>query len=386
MASRALSGEAVALETGKRPRKKVLVIVSYPLSPDRDAGSLRMYNLLQLFRGFAWQATFAVSDLQSSPAQHDLLQALGVDVLETPPVESVEVHLQEHGPTYDLVIMSALPVALKYLSCIRRNAAAAKLVFDTTDLQHLREYRRAKVTGEGGWLQLAMRSRKWELAAVNAADCTWVVSPTERAVLEKACPNARIQLLSVIQAIHGSARAFAERRGIVFIGSFPHHPNADAMRHFVDRIYPLLKEQINGEKVFIIGPEPPDWLRERAADDLIVLGHVPDIKPYFDDCRISIAPLRYGAGVNGKILLSMSHGVPVVASSVAAEGIPLAGGEDILVADSPGDFCGAVMNLYHNERLWGELSRNGLGIVERHYSVEASRSRLAGILEDLELD
>jgi hypothetical protein len=344
-----------------------------------------MYNLLQLFKALAWQVTFAVSDLQSSPAQRRFLQALEVDLLEKPQADSIEAHLQQHGQTYDLVIMSALSVALNYLSCIRKNAPAAKLVFDTTDLQHVREYRRARVTGEGGWLQIAMRSKKWELAAVQAADCTWVVSPTEQAILEKACPGAMVRILSVIQPSYGSARPFAEREGILFIGSFPHHPNADAMQYFVDDIYPLLEEKIGGEKIFIIGPEPPEWLQKRATNNLNVMGYVPDIGPYFARCKLSIAPLRYGAGVNGKVILSMSYGVPVVASSLAAEGIPLVKGEDILVADNPVDFCRAITNLYHNEPLWNRLSQNGLKVIEQHYSVETSRARLVSILEELGL-
>jgi hypothetical protein len=363
----------------------MLVIFSYTLSPDRDAGSLRMYNLLQLFKALSWQVTFAVSDLLSSPAQRSFLQAIEVDVLEKPAVDSIEAHLQQHGQTYDLIIMSALSVALKYLSCIRKHAPAAKLVFDTTDLQHVREYRRARVTGEGGWLQIAMRSKKWELAAVNATDCTWVVSPTEKAILEKVCPGAKIHILSVIQTVYGSAQPFSEREGIIFIGSFPHHPNADAVQYFVDKIYPLLKEQINGEKFFIIGPEPPDWLQKQATDELNITGYVPDVGPYFDRCKLSIAPLRYGAGVNGKVILSMSYGVPVVASSVAAEGIPLVDGNDILIADNPVAFSQAVANLYHNERLWNQLSESGLRVINRHYSIETSRSHLVNILADLEL-
>jgi glycosyltransferase involved in cell wall biosynthesis len=371
------------LKNDNHSNKKVLIIFSYILSPDRDAGSLRMYNLLQLFKALSWHVTFAVSDLQSSPAQHSFLEAIEVDVLEKPAVDSIEAHLQEHGQAYDLVIMSALSVALKYLSCIRNQAPAAKLVFDTTDLQHVREYRRARVTGEGGWLQIAMRSKKWELAAVNAADCTWVVSPTETAVLEKACPGAKVHILSVIQTVYGSARPFSEREGILFIGSFPHHPNADAMQYFVDQIYPLLKAQLNGEKIFIIGPEPPDWLQQQATDKLHITGYVPDVRPYFDRCKLSIAPLRYGAGVNGKVMLSMSYGVPVVASSVAAEGIPLVKGDDILVADDPATFAQAIANLYHNEPLWNQLSKNGLEVINQHYSFETSRTHLVNILEDL---
>jgi len=373
------------LKHNDRANKWVLVIYSYMLSPDRDAGSLRMYNLLKIFKALSWQVTFAVSHLLSSPAQRNFLQAIGVNVLEKNAVDSIEAHLQQYGQKYDLVIISALSVALKYLSSIRKHAPNAQLVFDTTDLQHVREYRRARVTGEGGWLQIAMRSKKWELAAVNAADCTWVVSPTEKAVLERACPGAKVHILSIIQDVYGSAQPFSERKGVVFIGSFPHHPNADALQYFVEKIHPLLKEQINDEIIHVIGPEPPDWLQKLATNKLHITGYVPDVKPYFDRCKLSIAPLRYGAGVNGKVILSMSYGVPVVASSVAAEGIPLTKGDDILVADDPVTFSQAIGELYHNKQLWNQLSKNGLKIINEHYSIEANRFRLVEILQDLGL-
>jgi glycosyltransferase involved in cell wall biosynthesis len=366
-----------------RSHKKVLVIFSYILSPDRDAGSLRMYNILELFKGLSWQVTFAVSDLQSSAAQRSFLEAIAVTLLEKPAAESIEAHLQQYGREYDLVIMSALSVALKYLSSIRRHAPDAKLVFDTTDLQHVREFRRAKATGEGGWLQIALRSKKWELRAVNAADLTLVVSPVEKTILEKACPGKAVHILSVIQTAYGSTRVFAEREGILFIGSFPHHPNVDGIRYFIDEVYPLVREEIEGVTVIIIGPEPPEWLRMLATDGLNVTGYVPDVRPFFDRCKLSIAPLRYGAGVNGKILLSMSYGVPVVASAVAAEGIPAVNGSDILVADDPVAFSNAIKNLYHDEQMWNRLSRNGLRIIDEYYSVEASQACLVGVLEEL---
>jgi glycosyltransferase involved in cell wall biosynthesis len=195
-----------------------------------------------------------------------------------------------------------------------------------------------------------------------------------------------VRILSVIQEIHGSAAPFSQRSGIVFIGSFPHHPNADAMRHFLDDLYPALDGHPAAEQVTIVGPEPPDWLRARADDRLKVLGYVSDIKPIFDRTKLSFAPLRYGAGVNGKVLLSMSYGVPVVASSVAAEGLPAVEGIDISIADDPAAFRRAITDLYDNAAMWTRRSDNGLRLVERHYSIPAGHHRLVEILADLGLD
>ena len=85
-----------------------------------------------------------------------------------------------------------------------------------------------------------------------------------------------------------------------------------------------------------------------------------DLAPYFNRTRLSVAPLRYGAGVKGKILTSLSFGLPVVASSIACEGIGLENNIDVLSADEPSDFAASVVRLYTDAALWNKLSANGL--------------------------
>jgi len=118
----------------------------------------------------------------------------------------------------------------------------------------------------------------------------------------------------------------------------------------------------------------------------VIEGYVPDVTPFFERCRLSVAPLRYGAGVKGKINQSMSHGVPCVATSVAAEGMELAPGEDVLVADDAERFAERVLELYRDEALWARLAANALRNVERVFSVDVARARLQAILREHGLD
>ena len=118
---------------------------------------------------------------------------------------------------------------------------------------------------------------------------------------------------------------------------------------------------------------PPDILALTARPGVIVHGHVAEIGPYMDGGRISVAPLRYGAGVKGKVNLSMAHGQPVVATACAVEGMHLRDGEDVLVADDPQAFADAVARLYEDEALWNTLARNGLDSVARNFSLDAAR-------------
>ena len=129
-----------------------------------------------------------------------------------------------------------------------------------------------------------------------------------------------------------------------------------------------------------VGDDPPASLRARATRDIVVAGHVDDIEPLFVSARLSIAPLRYGAGVKGKVNLAMSYGVPVVATSTAVEGMHLANRIDVLVADHPQTFADAIIDVYGNEALWTRLSKAGVDNIRRHFSREAAKRALAGLL------
>jgi glycosyltransferase involved in cell wall biosynthesis len=146
-------------------------------------------------------------------------------------------------------------------------------------------------------------------------------------------------------------------------------------------VLPHMRRSLPGVATYVIGGDVPAAVKSLAADDFLVLGHVPDIAPYFAGCRVSIAPLRYGAGVKGKVNLAMSHGLPVVATSVAIEGMHLTAGEDVLVADDPRAFADAVPRVYDDESLWQQLSTGGRRNIERHFSRDVARAALRGLLQ-----
>jgi hypothetical protein len=348
----------------------VLVVDTRFPTPDRDAASLRMMNVLALLREIADHVCFAADDATVHRSSRSLLRAAGIRTVDDVPLAD---HLWQHGREYRVILLSRVEMVTKYLPLVRECAPEARLVFDTTDLASVRGFRGAKVTGNRALLRQALAAKHEERVAVSAADCTLVVSPEERAVLAAECPTARVHVLSVIHALPDCCRSRSERDGVVFVGAFPHHPNVDAMEFFFRDVHPRLTERLPGLRILIVGTQPPDWLRLRADEGVVVTGHVPDIGSVFERCRVSIAPLRYGAGVKGKVLLSMSYGVPVVGSTIAAEGIGARDGEEMLVADDPHEFVAKVAEAYEDEGLWNRLSVNGRRLVERDFSLEAGR-------------
>ncbi len=360
-----------------RDGRGVLVIDTRYPTPDRDAASLRMMNVLALLREVAGPVTFAADDAGAHRSSRALLRAAGIRVVDD---VSVEAHLRARGRDYRIVVLSRVDTATKYLPLVRQHAPDARLVFDTTDLASVRGLRGARVTGNQNLLRQALVARREERAAASAADCTLVVSAEEQATLMADCPGARVHVLSVVHALPEYRPSRAGREGLVFVGAFPHHPNADAMEFFLREVHPRLRERLPGVQTLIVGTEPPEWLRQRAGPDIVVAGHVPDIGTALGRRRVSIAPLRYGAGVKGKVILSMSHGVPVVGSTISAEGIGARDGEEMLIADAPDELVAKIALAYEDEAVWHRLSANGRRLVDREFSLDAGRRSVRELL------
>src|SRR5690606_12235755 len=254
------------------------------------------------------------------------------------------------------------------------HAPRARVVFDSIDLHYLRETRSAGLAGDPALARAAARTRRRELAVVAAADATLVVSPVEREVLAVDAPGATVEVLSNLHEVAGPGQPFDARRDLVFVGGFRHPPNVDAVRWFVAEVLPAVRARLPGVRFHCIGGDVPPEIAALAAEPgVTVHGHVPDIAPYMDGCRLAVAPLRYGAGVKGKVNLSMAHGQPVVATPCAAEGMYLEDGRDVMLADDAGAFADAVVRAYGDRALWERLAANGLENVARHFSAEAAR-------------
>lgn len=361
----------------------VFVLDMWMPTPDRDGASLRITNLLAIMAEMVSNITFAADASTPWRASTGQMQAAGLEVISG--AEAIKTHLQEMGHTYDLAFLSRGPVASKYIGLVKKLAPQARVVFDTTDLKFLRGLRGAKVTNNVNLLKQALQSKKNELTVAQQADITLVVSPVEKEILEKEDPGINVQIISLIHRVYGSTTPWAERAGLLFVGAFPHHPNEDGMCYFCREIHPRLAEKLGPVPIYIIGSNPPDWLMGFKGDNTHVLGYVPDVAPYLKQCRLSLAPLRYGAGIKSKVLLSLSYGLPVVASSIAAEGIPVLDGRDILLADDAESFAQCVTDLYQNEKLWQQLSNNGPGIVAEHFSFSAAREGLTQLFKSLDL-
>ena len=364
-----------------RHQPQVLVIDALVPRTDHDSGSLRLVNLMRLLREEGAHVVFLPAGHEGASRYTEALQRLGVETWHAPFTGGLPRWLREHGHRFASVLASRHYVARELLPLLRAHAPQARLVFDSVDLHFLRERREAELAGDAARLRMAERTRRSELDVVMRSDATLVVSSTERELLAREAPGARVELVSNLHRAAGPGQPFAQRNDLVFVGGFRHPPNVDAVLWFGREVFPAIHAALPGIRFHCIGGDPTrEVLALASQPGCVVYGHVPDIDPFMDGCRIAVAPLRYGAGVKGKVNLSMAHGQPVVATSCAVEGMHLVDGVDVLVADTAAAFADAVLRLYRDEALWNRLATGGLANVARHFSADAARDAVRRVL------
>jgi GT2 family glycosyltransferase/glycosyltransferase involved in cell wall biosynthesis len=357
-----------------QPRRQVLVIDSETPRPHHDSASLRLVNLMRLLIDDGAHVVFLPADLRHVEGDTARLQQHAIETWHAPFAKQPSAWLREHGHRFDVVMLSRHYVAAEFLPLIRRFAPQARLIFDTVDLHFVREMRGAELADDAGLRRAAEHTRDRELALIRQSDVTLVVSPTERDMLSTLLPTARVDVLANLHEVAGTGMPFEQRHDLVFVGGFRHPPNVDGVLWFGREIFPLIHAQRPDIRFHCIGMLPPaEVMALQAHPGITVHGHVAELSPYMDGVRIAIAPLRFGAGVKGKVNLSMAHGQPVVATSCATEGMHLTDGHDVLVADDADAFADAVLRLYLDKELWERLSTNGRDNITRHFSLDAAR-------------
>jgi len=381
LASHRNNGMHPELERDRTATRRLLVIEACMLTPDQDAGSVRTRAMLEIAVEMGAKVSFVADNLEHRQPYVAELQARGIEVLFAPYVTSIAELLDARGGEFDAVIVARHYIAVKHLDAIRRFAPQAVVAFDTVDLHFLRAERLAELDGSAAARAAARASRDEELSVIRRVDVTLVVSPIEVELLQQVAPDARVQLLSTIHEPVAGGRPLAERAGIVFIGGFQHPPNTDAVLWYAREILPLLRTRLPGVVTYIVGAKVPSTIRALASADFVVTGFVEDIAPFFTGCRLSIAPLRYGAGVKGKVNTAMSYGLPVVATTAAVEGMHLRPGEDVVLADDAEQFAAAIERLYRDDELWQRLSAGGIENIRRHFSRDVARRSLQELFD-----
>jgi GT2 family glycosyltransferase/glycosyltransferase involved in cell wall biosynthesis len=367
-------------------KRRALVADWSTPQPDRDSGSIDTVQYVRMLQELGYKVVFFPNDLRHDGRHTEALQRIGVECLYQPYVSSLASHLDQYGAHYDLVLLQRAHYASQHINLVRRKCPRARVVFNTVDLCFLREQRQAVTEQSAKLAEQAQRTRELEIGVMQRSDATIVISEAEGAMLRKELPDLRVVTIPYVREAQGSASSFHERRDLVFIGGFGFGPNLDALKYFVDEIWPLVQPKLPELRLLVVGSGmSPEVRRIGRVHGIEILGFVENITPIFNRCRLSIAPLRYGAGIKGKVGTSMSHGVPCIASPVAAEGMGLTHRVNVMIGEDAAAFANAVIEAYQDAVLWDGLSANGLRLFEQNYSFARGLERLGGLLGDIGL-
>lgn len=361
---------------------RVLVIDTTLPRPDRDSGSVRAFELLKLIGESGLGIDFLPERGAPGGAPQEALHAIGVRVLPSRPIDAFRRAVRA-GTDYQAVIICRYYLAEYWIPLVRAWLPKSKLILDTVDLHHLRESREGELR-RSRWLQsLAASTLRRELAAVAASDETWVVSPAEREYLQSSGCDRPIRLVPNLHETCAELPCFDNRNGLLFVGGAGHPPNTDAVRWLLRDILPRIHAERPDIQLHLVGAGLSDLMPVPLPHGVICHDHVPDLAPLFAAVRIGIAPLRFGAGVKGKVSQCLALGLPVVATPCAAEGMHLTDGVHALIAEDAAAFAKAIVRLHDDRLLWDTLATNGRQVIESHFSPASVRLTVAASLDRL---
>lgn len=374
-----------ATEAAPAARRAIALDQGVP-DPARDAGSGAILSHLEALIRLGYGVEFASAHNLTRVPAHDGIAARGITPWHAPWIASIEELLAAAGPGVDLVYIHRLPVMRRYAALVRDWCPNARLVFCVADLHYLRAARRlALETGVAMAAALATAPiaalRAQEHAACLAADAVIVHSRAEADLLAADVPAAAVHVLPWHIPLAPVAAPWEQRRGVAFIGSYGHPPNLDAAQMLLDAVMPIVWAKAPGLPLVLAGSDLPASLAARAGPQVEILGHVADLATLWNRVRLTAAPLRFGAGLKGKILASLAAGLPCVTTPIGAEGIPpeaLAGG----IADGPEALAEAILRLHDDAAANRQAAEAGLayaGTALSEAAIDAGMRRVCNL-------
>lgn len=358
------------LEKDRKAAFRVLMIDAQVPTPDQDAGSYAAIQEIRLMQRLGAKVSFVDEAARHAGRYTADLQRRGVECLYAPFDASVPDVLRRRGDEFDAVYITRYYVAERFVEAVRTFAPRARLLLNNADLHFLREIRAATVSGDATAMRAALATRSAELDVMQRVDVVLSYSDVEKAVIQSHCADrVRVMTCPWVAEIRESVPDFDAREGIAFLGGFAHRPNVEGIHYFVREVMPLLRKVLPGVPLRIYGSRMPDEVRSLEGADIVPEGAVAEVSEAFDRCRVFVAPLLSGAGIKGKVISALAHGVPSVISPVAAEGTGVRDGLDVRIATTPREWCDAIVALYQDASIWRQVSQSAQALVARRYGI-----------------
>lgn len=364
-------------------REKLLFIAPTVPLFDRNSGDLRLFTILNILSK-SYDITYLAKSLAIEGSKDNnyyssSLSDLGIKVY----IGNYSIKKILRSNIFKAAILEYFHIAEHYLQKIKLLQPSCPVIVDSVDVHYLRFHRKARITNDINDIAEMEETKRRELAIYSQADITLTVTEEDARILIKENKNITVRTLpNIHRLIHSTSDR--DENQIVFVGGFSHEPNIDAAVYFCEDILPKIRKVIPKARFTIVGSNPTQRIRNLGNDFTTVTGYVPSTTPYLQKSRVSVAPLRYGAGMKGKIGEAMAHGLPVVTTSIGAEGMGLTDRENIIVADSPETFSKAVVELMLDNSLYNKIQKNAMEHIAKNFTPEIIGMKMEQILTGLD--
>jgi glycosyltransferase involved in cell wall biosynthesis len=366
----------------RRKTDDVFVIDHRDLTPDEDSGSLRMTCIIEDFLDRGLTVRFKGAAPAARFEWRDRMTRRGVEVL--PYDADLGDWLRAYRGSTRFIWVARPPVFGDAISDIALHAPQIPLVYDMVDAHSRRMDRQFAQTGDPADREKAIADRRLERIAARSADVVVTLSDDDENYIREVAdtPITCVRVPNVHDVLDEQhVPGFESRSGLLFVGGFDHAPNGDAVEYMVTEIMPLLIEKIPDIHLTVVGSNPPDSIRAMANEHVTIAGWVADLDPIYASTRVVVAPLRYGAGVKGKVGQALAMGVPMVTTSIGNDGMMLVPGRDIYVADDAEEFAKNTLRLYEDPELWAATSSAGLQRIDDLFGRLATRRQVKTLLD-----
>lgn len=378
-----MSKNAYGHEFGQHMKEKLLFIAPTVPLFDRNAGELRLFNILNILAksyDITYLARYMASD---NSVENDVyvnnLFDLGIKVQ----VGNYSLKNIFHSNRFKAAFLEFYFIAELYLQRIKLLQPSCPVIVDSVDVHYLRLHRKYLTTKDLNDLRIAEETKKIELTIYGQADITLTVTDDDARRIQKDNPHITVGILPSIHPLV-YPEGDPNKNEIIFVGGFIHDPNIDAVLYFCEDILPRIRKVIPEVRFTIVGSNPPPQVMDLSNDYITVTGYVPSTTPYLQKSYVSVAPLRYGAGMKGKIGEAMAHGLPVVTTSVGAEGMRLIDRGNVLIADTPERFSNSVIDLMRDNSLYNTIQKNALEHISKEFSTERISIKIEYLMAQLD--
>lgn len=384
------------MEITKKVFKNVLIIGFVWPEPNSSAAGGRMIQLIQSFQSEGAHITFA-----SPAADSDFMLDVRELGIEKVSIElnnsSFDVFIRELQPT--LVLFDRFMIEEQFGWRVVKECPNALRIIDTEDLHCLRSARQkaSKENKPFHFSDLNSDIAKREIASILRCDLSLMISTYEIEILQnhfKVDPSLLLYLPFMIDPISSEEQTnwptFEERKNFIFIGNFLHEPNWDAVLYLKETIWPLIHKKLPQAEIHIYGAYPSQKVTQlhNPKQGFIIKGRAENSKKVVSKARVCLVPLRFGAGIKGKLIEAMQCGTPSITTSIGAESMHADLPWNGIITDSPKEIANAAIELYSNQIRWQEAQKNGIEIISKCYSkIENHKSfiqRITEIADNLE--